>query len=128
MQANRRANTVPELAVRRLLHAAGFRYRVDYPPLADFRRLRADIVFPRRHLAVFVDGCFWHGCPDHFVMPKANAEYWARKIARNVERDAETTARLIERGWLVLRFWEHEPASEVASAIARAMRELKGEC
>lgn len=117
MQANRRKDTGPELAIRRRLHAAGLRYRVDFAPLADDQRHRADIVFTRRRIAVFIDGCFWHGCPTHYVAPRANSEYWSAKVARNTERDAETNARLAAAGWVVLRFWEHEPAADVAAAV-----------
>ena len=97
MVADRRRDTQPELAVRRVVHAAGLRYRVDYPPLPDNRRLRADLVFTRARVAVFVDGCFWHGCPDHRAAAKRNADFWAAKVAGNREN-----------GWTVLRFWEHE--------------------
>ena len=122
MRANIRRDTTPELSVRRLLHAAGLRYRVDHAPLASQRRRRADIVFTRRRIAVFIDGCFWHGCPEHFVPPKANSDYWGPKIARNRERDSETSAALEHEGWTVLRFWEHEDPREVALSIADAVR------
>lgn len=121
MRANVRRDTRPELAVRRLLHAAGLRYRVDVPLLASDRRRRADIVFTRRRVAIFIDGCFWHGCPAHFVAPRSNADYWGPKIARNRERDFETTARLEAEGWLVLRFWEHEAPQSVAVEIIAAV-------
>lgn len=119
MRANRRRDTVPELSVRRLLHARGLRYRVDYR-LAPPHRTRADIVFTRRGLAVFIDGCFWHGCPEHASQPKRNSDYWGPKLARNIERDRETDAVLRELGWTVLRFWEHENPAEVAEAIITA--------
>ncbi|TPW75736.1 very short patch repair endonuclease [Schumannella soli] len=120
MLANRRRDTSPELAVRRLLHARGFRYRVDFrlqPPL----RTRADIVFTRARVAVFIDGCFWHGCPDHATAPKRNSDYWIPKLARNVERDRETDAALATAHWTVLRYWEHQPADEVAIQIERCV-------
>ena len=117
MIANRRRDTKPELLIRRALHASGLRYRVDYAPLASDRRRRADIVFTRAKVAVFVDGCFWHGCPTHFVMPKSNVDYWAPKIQRNMARDAETTHRLEDGGWTVLRFWEHEDPAIAAVRI-----------
>lgn len=94
MQANRARDTAPELALRRRLHALGVRYRVDLPPLPGLRR-RADIVFPKLRVALFVDGCFWHGCPDHG--PRrfgANADYWTEKIVANRSRDADTNAAL----------------------------------
>ncbi len=122
MRANVRKNTKPELKVRQLLHAAGLRYRVDLAPSTTDKRRRADIVFTRLKVAVFIDGCFWHGCPEHFVPPKANADYWGPKIARNRERDAETTAMLNREGWTVLRYWEHEDAVRVASEIVRLVR------
>lgn len=120
MQRNRGRDTSPELAVRRLLHAAGLRYRVDFAPLGG--RRRADIVFTRKRIAVFIDGCFWHGCPIHATRPKANADYWGQKLDRNIERDLETTASLQSAGWTVLRFWEHEAPTDVAETISRAVR------
>jgi DNA mismatch endonuclease (patch repair protein) len=116
MLGNRARDTKPELAVRRLLHARGLRYRVDFRPSPQSRG-RADIVFTRRKIAVFIDGCFWHGCPLHATHPKTNVDYWAPKLARNIERDVESTVRLRELGWTVLRFWEHEPPAAVAAAI-----------
>ncbi|PMD04161.1 very short patch repair endonuclease, partial [Brevibacterium paucivorans] len=89
MQANRRRDTKPELAIRRILHARGLRYRTDVRPDRSIRR-HADIVFTKAKIAVFVDGCFWHGCPEHFIPPKANADYWAQKIEGNQMRDADT--------------------------------------
>lgn len=120
MKGNRRRDTAPELAVRRLLHAAGLRYRVDAKPEDDLRR-RADILFRRRRVAVFIDGCYWHGCPEHYTAPKANAEFWRAKVERNRERDAETTAVLQERGWTVLRFWTHDRPEDVADHISKAV-------
>jgi DNA mismatch endonuclease, patch repair protein len=116
MLGNRRRDTKPELAVRKLLHARGLRYRVDLAPLKGYRR-RADVVFTRRRIAVFIDGCFWHGCPLHYRVPGTNAGYWQPKIARNVERDAETTVALAAAGWVVLRYWEHLPASDIVDDI-----------
>lgn len=121
MRANVRRDTRPELSVRRILHAVGLRYRVDYAPLPKHRRRRADIVFRGPKVAVFIDGCFWHGCPEHFVVPKTNTDYWRPKIARNRERDAETSAALRREGWRPLRFWEHEDPRDVALAIVRAV-------
>lgn len=121
MQANRSRDTKPELAVRKLLHAAGLRYRVSYPPIGQLRR-RADIVFTRQRIAVFIDGCFWHGCPDHGRGHfNVNSDYWSSKITTNRERDEDTSQRLIEDGWVVLRFWEHEDPPEVAVKIADAI-------
>ncbi|AZC14464.1 very short patch repair endonuclease [Microbacterium sp. ABRD28] len=116
MLANRRRDTMPELRVRKLLHAAGLRYRVDVAPIPMLRS-RADIVFTRRRIAIFIDGCFWHGCPLHGTTPRANADYWVPKLARNTARDTETTATLTQAGWHVLRYWEHESPDLVAHAI-----------
>lgn len=123
MRSNRRRDTAPELAVRRLVHAAGLRYRVDFAPLPESsRRLKADMVFTRARIAVFVDGCFWHGCPQHYTVAKTNADFWAAKVTGNRDRDARVTALLTDAGWTVLRFWEHEDAAEVAVAIIAAVR------
>ena len=121
MLGNKRRDTVPELAVRRLLHAAGLRYRVDFAPLKGYRR-RADVVFTKARIAVFIDGCFWHGCPIHYRVPGTNVGYWEPKIARNVERDAETTLALTEAGWRVLRYWEHDKPAMIAEHIIRVVR------
>lgn len=118
MQKQRTRDTAPELAIRRLLHARGLRYRVDVAPLKDLRR-RADIVFRPAKVAVFVDGCFWHGCAQHGERPtRANSAYWSAKIARNQLRDRDTDTRLAAAGWLAIRVWEHEPAAEAAARIA----------
>ena len=123
MQANRGRDTGPELKLRHLLHAAGLRYRVDWPIPGD-RRRRIDIAFTRRKIAVFVDGCFWHRCPAHYVSPKANADFWDIKTRGNAERDVETTTQLTAAGWLVLRFWEHEDPREMAERISAALRDI----
>lgn len=122
MQGNRSRDTSPELAVRSLLHARGWRYRVSRRPIRAVRRT-ADLVFGPARVAVFVDGCFWHGCPDHFVPPKTNPGYWNEKIGGNRRRDAETDRLLREHGWLPLRFWEHEEPEAVADIVAQAVRE-----
>jgi DNA mismatch endonuclease (patch repair protein) len=122
MRGNRSRDTLPELAIRKRLHKRGLRYRVDLRPEKDVNR-RADIVFAKARVAIFIDGCFWHGCPQHYVASKSNVAYWAPKIARNVERDRETSTALSARGWMVLRYWEHEDPADVASAIERAVRE-----
>lgn len=119
MRANRGRDTRPELAVRRLLHAAGFRYRVDFAPLGG--RRRADIVFTKYRVAVFIDGCFWHGCPQHATLPKMNSDYWLPKLERNIARDIETNDALADAGWRVLRFWEHESPEQVARSIVGAV-------
>jgi DNA mismatch endonuclease (patch repair protein) len=121
MLGNKRRDTLPELRVRQMVHAAGLRYRVDYPPLAHNRRLRADLVFTRSKVAVFIDGCFWHGCPQHYVASRTNTDYWGPKIRANAERDARNTALLQAEGWTVLRFWSHTSPEEAATAIAQAV-------
>ena len=120
MQGNKARDTSAELAVRRLLHARGLRYRVNYRPLRELRRT-ADIVFTRQKIAVLIDGCFWHGCPLHYTRPTANREFWDAKVERNKVRDADTRRVLEERGWTVLRFWEHEAPIDVAAAIGDAV-------
>jgi DNA mismatch endonuclease (patch repair protein) len=126
MRGNKRRDTKPERALRSLLHAAGLRYRVDRAPLPGVRR-RADIIFGPAHVAVFVDGCFWHGCPEHYRTPKTNDGYWAPKIARNIERDREIDAALAEAGWIVLRFWEHQPTAVCAEAVIDTVRSRRAE-
>jgi DNA mismatch endonuclease (patch repair protein) len=121
MQGNRRRDTKPEMAVRRAVHALGLRYRVDTRPLPDLNR-RADLVFTRAKVAVFVDGCYWHGCPAHGTTAKTNATYWGPKIRRNRDRDGETDHLLVEAGWVSMRIWEHEDALEAAERIASVVR------
>lgn len=113
-------DTAPEVAVRRLLHAAGMRYRVNVP-VPGMPRRTIDIVFVRAKVAVFMDGCFWHGCPEHATHPKANAEWWRAKLDKNMARDLETTRHLRSAGWTVLRFWEHEPVTDVARRISESV-------
>jgi DNA mismatch endonuclease (patch repair protein) len=124
MLGNKRRDTKPELAVRRLLHAQGFRYRVDFQASSAVRS-RADIVFTKQRVAVFIDGCFWHGCPMHATYPRANSDYWLPKLARNKERDTEVSGILRELGWTVLRFWEHEEPEEAVSEISATVRRLR---
>ncbi|WP_406505173.1 very short patch repair endonuclease [Streptomyces sp. NBC_01602] len=117
-QASR--DTTPEVAVRKLLHAAGYRYRVN-TRVPDMSRRTIDIAFTRAKVAVFLDGCFWHGCPEHATQPKSNAEWWRQKLDRNMARDAETTAHLVAEGWTVLRFWEHQSPVRVAKQVAEVV-------
>jgi DNA mismatch endonuclease (patch repair protein) len=124
MKGNRRRDTTPELAVRRLVHATGLRYRVDWPPIPGLRR-RADLVFAKARVAVFVDGCFWHGCPEHGTTSKSNAQYWEEKINNNRLRDADTNQRLGTEGWTVIRAWEHEDAAAVADRVVAAVRDAR---
>ena len=122
MQRQQTRDTQPELAIRRLLHVAGLRYRVDAAPLATLRR-RADVVFGPAKVALFVDGCFWHGCPGHGARPThANPGYWVDKIRRNRERDRSTDELLKEAGWMSVRVWEHEDPSEVAERVILEVR------
>ncbi len=123
MRGTKKRDTGPELAVRRLVHASGLRYRVAATPITGVRRT-ADLLFRPTKVAVFIDGCFWHSCPVHGTSPRAHSEYWLPKLERNRERDLETTSALEEAGWLVLRFWEHEDPSEVAASIVAAMSTL----
>jgi DNA mismatch endonuclease (patch repair protein) len=117
MQGNKSRDTKPEVAVRSAVHALGMRYRVSARPLAGLRRT-ADLVFRSARVAVFVDGCFWHGCPAHHSPPKTNAGYWSAKIQGNKSRDRDTTERLRMEGSTVLRFWSHEEPMSVAAQIA----------
>lgn len=121
MSRQGRRDTRPELALRRELWGRRLRYRVDRSPIPALRR-RADVVFPRARVAVFVDGCFWHSCPDHATTPKANAQWWSAKLAANVQRDRDTDRRLAAEGWTVVRLWEHESAVNAADRVERAVR------
>jgi len=120
MVATRRRDTAIELELRSALHRMGLRFRVDFPPLEGSRR-RADIVFPRARVVVFVDGCFWHSCPEHGTQPKENSAWWAEKLEQNRRRDADTTRALKEAGWTVLRFWEHEDTDTAADVVRQAV-------
>ncbi len=124
MQGNKSRDTKPEMAVRRAVHAMGLRYRIAARPLAGLSRT-ADLVFCRARIAVFVDGCFWHGCPAHHVPPRTNANYWAAKISGNKVRDRDTTVLLRAAGWTVLRFWSHEDPRAVAAKICQVVRDMR---
>jgi len=125
MSRQKRRDTLPEVELRRALHAMGARFRVDQP-LPGMPRRRADVVFTRVRLAVFVDGCFWHCCPEHASYPRANSEWWRAKLVRNVERDRETDGALLAAGWTVLRFWEHDDMHAAAESVAAMWSELRG--
>lgn len=116
-----RRDTRPELEIRRELHARGLRYRVDASPVPG-RRGRADILFRQARVAVYVDGCFWHSCPDHGVLPKGNREWWREKLAATVRRDRSTDSALRELGWRVVRIWEHEDPAAAADRIEAIVR------
>ena len=120
MRANRGRDTAPELAVRRELHRRGLRYRVNFRPLSQWRRT-VDIAFPRHRLAVLIDGCFWHGCPDHHRPSVRNAAFWDAKVRTTAARDQQTTTLLEQQGWTVLRFWEHEDPVRIADAVQVAV-------
>ena len=121
MKSQRTRDTAPELMLRRALWRRGLRYRIDSRPLPG--RIRPDIVFPGARVAVFVDGCFWHSCPDHGTMPRANRDWWGAKLTANRERDERGVAALEAAGWLALRVWEHEDMECVAQRIAEVVRQ-----
>ncbi|GAB2753418.1 very short patch repair endonuclease [Salinifilum aidingensis] len=123
MRRTGRRDTRPELRLRRELHRRGLRYLVDASPKGTNRRRRADILFRGARIAVFVDGCFWHSCPEHAHLPKSNREWWRRKLAGVVRRDRDTDAELTTAGWLVVRVWEHEDPGTAADRIERLVRE-----
>jgi DNA mismatch endonuclease (patch repair protein) len=120
MSAIRSTDTQPELRLRRALWAKGMRYRIHYGSE------KIDIAFPSKKIAVFVDGCFWHGCPLHSHFPKSNVEYWHPKLRRNIERDKAKESRLRSGGWKVLRLWEHELA-DISPAVDRVIAELSSQ-
>ena len=122
MKANRRTDTKPELALRAALHALGYRYRKDFRLDLPLRRVRPDVAFTRRKVAVFIDGCFWHGCPDHYRPSTKNKVFWEQKLAANRARDAQTNETLTAEGWAVIRVWEHEDMDAAANRIEAAVR------
>jgi DNA mismatch endonuclease (patch repair protein) len=121
MQSNKSRDTKPEMALRSAVHALGLRYRVAAKPLAGLRRT-ADLVFPRARVAVFLDGCFWHGCPQHHTVASANATFWADKVRGNRARDRDTDERLAQAGWVSVRIWEHEDPVEAADRVRAIVR------
>jgi DNA mismatch endonuclease (patch repair protein) len=123
MARQRTRDTDPEVALRRILHSRGLRYRLDRP-LPGLPRRRADITFALQRVAVFVDGCFCNACPEHGTWPKRNDEWWATKIRRNIERDRETDAHLQSCGWTVIRIWEHEAADKAADRVEEVIRAM----
>jgi DNA mismatch endonuclease (patch repair protein) len=122
MRATRRRDTALELAVRAQLEGRGNEFRVDAQPIPALGR-RADVLFERERVAIYLDGCFWHGCPAHGTWPQANAEFWREKIRTNQARDRDSDRRLRDAGWTVLRYWEHEDASTVARDIHAVVAE-----
>ena len=125
MQAIRRKDTKPEVRLRSALHRLSYRFRKDYRIDLAECRVRPDIVFTRAKLAIFVDGCFWHACPDHGSKPRQNTEYWNPKLQTNVERDRRNTAALEDAGWTVLRIWEHVPLGDAVDTIMRSMARIQ---
>lgn len=119
MRANRSKDTHPEIRLRSALHGHGLRFRKSYAVQSEGMRVRIDIAFPRRRIAVFVDGCFWHSCPTHGVRPAVNQQYWLPKLRRNTERDRRVDRFLVSAGWTVIRVWEHESADAVALRISQ---------
>ncbi|NLT07358.1 MAG: very short patch repair endonuclease [Solirubrobacterales bacterium] len=126
MRSNRRVDTGPELRLRSAVHRLGLRFRKDHPVETGERRVRPDIVFTRARVCVFCDGCFWHGCPQHATKPRTNAEFWERKLARNVERDRQVDRALAAAGWTVVRVWEHEDPASAAARIATVVSAATG--
>jgi DNA mismatch endonuclease (patch repair protein) len=124
MQRVRQKNTSAESALRRELHARGIRYRIHVAVLTKPRRV-ADVAFSGLRVAVFVDGCFWHGCPLHATWPKENAKFWRAKILANQERDRDTDQRLHAEGWKVVRVWAHEPPAQAARRVAKIIEKRK---
>jgi DNA mismatch endonuclease, patch repair protein len=124
MRRVRQRDTAAESAIRRALYACGLRYRVQVPVLSKPHRV-ADVVFLGPRVAVFVDGCFWHGCPEHATWPKKNADYWRAKIVANQARDADTDSRLRADGWESVRVWAHEAPAEAAARIGALVRSRK---
>ena len=119
MQSNRPRNTLPEITLRSALHRSGLRFRKHVRPLAALR-CEVDIAFPKQKLAVFVDGCWWHSCPQHGMIPKTNVDFWTQKLQRTQERDLRNTLVLEASGWSVLRVWEHlGPEDAVKKIISR---------
>lgn len=121
MSVAARQDTAPEVSLRKELHRRGFRYRVVFP-VPGVPRRSIDIAFTKAKLAVFLDGCYWHGCPDHGTRPKANAEWWRSKLAANRERDVDTDNLLEHAGWTVLRIWEHVDPIDAADCVTVALR------
>ncbi|MEU4673833.1 very short patch repair endonuclease [Amycolatopsis sp. NPDC023774] len=124
MSKQKSRDTGIEIALRKILHAAGYRYRVHRRPVKGVRR-EADLVFGPARVAVFVDGCFWHGCPDHATWPKNNADFWRAKIETNRRRDADTDTRLHDAGWVSVRIWEHEAVETAADRVIAAVSERR---
>lgn len=130
MKAAKPRDTTPEMALRQVLQEMGFAFSVDFSPIEGLRR-RVDILFVEERVAVMIDGCYWHGCPQHGTWPKQNAEFWKAKIKANKRRDIDTNQRLEDAGWHVIRVWEHENPHEAAERIIdvlNASQDQEGDC
>lgn len=123
MRAIRRRDTRPERQLSSALHALGYRFRRDFSIVIGKARVRPDIVFTRKRVAIFIDGCFWHGCPEHGHRPAVHQDYWNPKLERNRERDVRNNQLLEQDGWTVLRFWEHEPLAKEVGASQKVLGE-----
>ncbi|WP_082282068.1 very short patch repair endonuclease [Mycobacterium colombiense] len=126
MRSNKGRDTKPEVALRSAVHRLGLRYRVSARPLKNMRRT-ADLVFPRTKVAVFLDGCFWHGCPEHHTIAVTNAQFWADKVTGNIARDRNTDQRLAEAGWVSIRIWEHEDPRAAALRVRDVVLARRGQ-
>lgn len=126
MQSNKGRDTKPEMALRSAVHRLGLRYRVGVRPVKKLRRT-ADLVFVKAKVAVFLDGCFWHGCPQHHTVAATNSQFWKDKVAGNVARDRDTDARLRSAGWLPMRFWEHDDPGEAAAKVRDVVNGRRGQ-
>jgi DNA mismatch endonuclease, patch repair protein len=126
MRANRRTNTRPEVELRSALHRAGMRFRKNAPVTVKGRRIRVDVVFPRARVAVFLDGCFWHSCPQHGTKPRSNSDYWLPKLRRNLARDRQVDSLLRTAGWRVIRVWEHVNPEQATRRISHVLRAWSG--
>ena len=116
-------NTSPEIALRKMLWRHGLRYQLH----RRIEGVRPDLVFPRARVSIFIDGCFWHGCPDHYVRPRSRADFWADKLLTNVLRDRAQTMRLEDQGWTILRFWEHDIACQPEKVVAEVIRAVESD-
>ncbi len=121
MKANTKTGNRPEVLLRSELHRRGLRFRKNTAIRGDGWLIRPDVVFPRLKVAVFLDGCFWHACPQHGTKPRVNESYWLPKLQRNVERDRTNDRRLRGAGWRVVRVWEHVKTEEAANAVEAAV-------
>jgi DNA mismatch endonuclease (patch repair protein) len=122
MRANRKTGNRPEARLRSELHRRGLRFRKNAPIRGDGWTVRPDVVFPRLKIAVFLDGCFWHACPQHGTSPRVNQRYWLPKLEHNAERDSLNNKRLREAGWHVVRIWEHVATADAADSVEREVR------